>query len=135
MTNWRILIHDQIEMLKEEISELKTKAGKASGETKAAIENHLLAVELRLGKERARLHHSFEERLLQTKQWFDNLRVRSALAQTEVRDKLRASIKSAQHALAELTARVRTRNREDERAWTDIRQGFNKAWKDLEECV
>ncbi|MGO9588541.1 MAG: DUF1269 domain-containing protein [Candidatus Acidiferrales bacterium] len=126
------LIEDQIETLKRETAELKTKAGKASAETKAAIENHLLTVELNLRKERAKLQDSFEERLLQMKQWFENLRVRSALAQADVRDKLQASIKAAQHSLAELKAHVRMRNREDERAWKDIQQGFNKAWKDLE---
>jgi uncharacterized membrane protein len=128
------LIEDQIDTLKNEAAELKTKAAKASGETKAAIENHFLAVELRLRKERAKLHDSFEERLLQMKQWFENLNVRSALARAEVRDKLQASIKAAQHSLAELGARVRMRNREDERAWKDIREGFNKAWRDLEKA-
>jgi uncharacterized membrane protein len=126
------LVQDQIEMLKQETSALKMKAGKATGETKAALENHLLAIELHLRKERAKLQDSFEERLLEMKQWFENLHVRSALAQAEVRDKLQASIKAAQHSLAELKARVRMRNREDERAWKDIRQGFNKAWRDLE---
>jgi uncharacterized membrane protein len=126
------LIQDQIDMLKEETSELKTKAAKVSGETKAAIENHLLAVESRLRKERTILLDSFEERLLQLKQWFETLHVRAALAQAEVRDKLQASIKAAQHAFAELRAQLRMRNREDERAWKDIRQGFNKAWRDLE---
>ena len=128
------LIQDQVDMLKTETTELKTKAAKASGEAKAAIEDHLLAVELRLHKERANLQHNFEERLLETKQWFDDLHVRSALAQAEVRDKLQASIKAAQHAFAELRARVHMRNREDERAWKDIRQGFNKARKDLEDA-
>jgi len=128
------LIQDQIDTLKNEASELKTKAAKASGEAKAAIESHLLAVELRLRKQRVELQHSFEERLLEMKQWLENLHVRSALAQAEVRDKLQASIKTAQHALAELRARVRMRNREDERAWKDIRQGFNKAWGDLEKA-
>ena len=113
---------------------MKTKAAEASAETKAAIENHLLAVELRLHQERAKLETSFEERLLQMKQWFDTLQVRSALAHAELRDKLQASVKAAQHALAELRARVRMRNREDERSWEDIRQGFNKAWKDLKEA-
>jgi hypothetical protein len=46
--------------------------------------------------------------------------------------KLQASIKAAQHSLAELKARVRTRNREDERVWKGVRQGFNKAWRDLQ---
>jgi uncharacterized membrane protein len=128
------LIQDQIDTLKNEASELKTKAAKASGEAKAAIESHLLAVELRLRKQRVELQHSFEERLLEMKQWLENLHVRSALAQAEVRDKLQASIKTAQHALAELRARVRMRNREDERAWKDIRQGFNNAWRDLEKA-
>jgi uncharacterized membrane protein len=128
------LVEDQIDTLKKETSELKTKAAKATGETKAAIENHLLAVELRQRKEYAKLQSSFDERLLQMKQWFDDLHVRSALAQAEVRDKLRASIKAGQHAYTELRARVRMRNREDERSWKDIRQGFNKAWKDLEDA-
>ncbi|HTQ96512.1 MAG TPA: DUF1269 domain-containing protein [Candidatus Acidoferrum sp.] len=128
------LAEEQIETLKKEASELKAKAAKAAEETKAAIENHLLAVELRLSEERATLQDSFEERLLQTKQWFENLHVRSALAHADVRDKLQASIKAAQHAYAELKAHVRMRNREDERAWKDIRQGFNKAWKDLEDA-
>ena len=48
------LIQDQVDMLKTETAELKTKAAKASGEAKAAIEDHLLAVELRLHKERDR---------------------------------------------------------------------------------
>ena len=128
------LIHDQIDALKKEASELKAHAVQASGETKSAIENHHLAVELRLHKERAKLETSFEERLLQMKQWFDTLQVRSALAHAELRDKLQASVKAAQHALAELRARVRMRNREDERSWEDIRQGFNKAWRDLKEA-
>ena len=126
------LIEDQIETLKRETAELKAKAGKASAETKAVIENHLLTVEINLRKERAKLQDSFEERLLQMKQWFENLHVRSALAQAEVRDKLQASIKAAQHSLAELKAHVRMRKGEDERAWKDIQQGFNKAWRDLE---
>jgi uncharacterized membrane protein len=128
------LIEEQIDALKKEASELKAKATKASGETKAAIENHLLAVELRLRKQHARLQDSFEERLLEMKQWFENLNVRSVLAQAEVRDKLQTSIKAAQHSLAELRAHVRMRNREDERAWKDIKQGFSKAWKDLEDA-
>jgi len=126
------LIEDQIDTLKTEASDLKAKAAKATGETKAAIENHLLAIELRLRNQRSRLQDSFAERLLQMKQWFEDLHVRSALAKAEVRDNLQASIKAAQHSLDELRARVRTRNREDERAWKDIREGFNKAWRDLE---
>jgi ElaB/YqjD/DUF883 family membrane-anchored ribosome-binding protein len=128
------LIQDQIDMLKQETSELKTKAAKASGETKAAIENHLLAIELRLRIEHAKMRDSFEDRLLETKQWFENLRVRSALAHTEVRDRLQAAIKTAQQSLADLKAHLRMRDREGERAWKDIRQGFNKAWKDLEDA-
>jgi uncharacterized membrane protein len=126
------LVEDQIDTLKRETSDLKAKAAAASGETKAAIENHLLAVELRLRKERGELQDNFGERLLQLKQWFENLHVRSTLARAEVRDKLQASINAAQHSLAELRARVRMRSREDERSWKDIRQGFNGAWKDLE---
>lgn len=126
------LIEDQIDTLKKETSELKAKATKASGETKAAIEDHLIAVELDLRKQRAKLQDSFEERLLGMKQWFENLHVRSALAKAEVRDKLQATIKTAQHSLAELRAHLRMRNREDERAWKDIREGFNKARRDLE---
>jgi hypothetical protein len=128
------LIQARIDMLKKETSELKTKAAGASAGTKAAIENHLLAVELRLRRTHSKLQNSFEERLLQMKQWFDTLHVRSALAHAELRDKLQASVKGAQHASAELRARVHMRNREDERSWKDIRQGFNKAWKDLEEA-
>ena len=128
------LIQDQIEVLKKETSELKTKAAAASREAKIAIEGHVLAVELRLRREQAKLQHSFHDRLLQMKQWFDDLRVQSALADAELRDKLQASVKAAQNALADLRARVRMRNREDERSWKDIRQGFNKAWKDLEEA-
>lgn len=128
------LIEDQIEILNKETSELKTKAAAASGETKIAIESHLLAVELRLRKEHAKLQHSFHDRLLQMKQWFDNLRVQSALAHADLRDKLQARVKAAQNGLAELRARVRMRNREDERSWKDIRQGFNKVWIDIEEA-
>ena len=127
------LIQDQIEMLEKQTAELKAKVATATGETKVAIENHLLAVEFRLRREHAKLKDSFEGRLLQMKQWFENLHVRSVLAQAELRDKLQASVKAAQHTLAELRARVHMRNLEDERAWKDIRQGFNKAWKDLEE--
>ncbi len=128
------LIQDQIEMLKQETSELKTRAAAASGEAKIAMEDHLLAVELRLRQEHKKLKGSFEDRLLQMKQWFDDLRLRSALAHAEARDTLQASVKAAQHTLAALKARVRMRNHEDERALRDIRQGFNKAWKDLEEA-
>jgi uncharacterized membrane protein len=128
------LIHDQIDALKTEISELQDKAAHASGDAKAATEAHLLAVRSRLNKQRSRLQAAFEERLLQLKQWFENLQVRSALARADVRDKLQASIVAAQHTLAELKARLRTRNREDERAWADIRQGFNRTCKELEDA-
>jgi len=127
-------IEDQIEMLKKETFELKAKAAAATGDAKSAIENHLLAVEQRLRREHAKLKGSFEERLLQMKQWFQDLHVRSALGHADLRDKLQANVKTAQDTLAELRARVRMRNREDERSWKDIRQGFNKAWKDLEEA-
>jgi len=126
------LIERQIDTMKAEISDLKTRAAKASGETKAAIENHLLAVEARLHRERGELEDSFEERLLQMKQWFESLRVQTALLQINVRDKVEAVINAAQHSFADLKSRVRTRNREDERAWKDIREGFNKAAKELE---
>jgi len=126
------LIERQIDTMKAEISDLKTRAAKASGETKAAIENHLLAVEVRLHKERGELQDSFEERLLQMKQWFESLRVQTALLQANVRDKVEATINAAQRSFADLKSRVRTRNREDERAWRDIREGFNKAAKELE---
>lgn len=126
------LIEHQIDTLKTEISELKTTAAKASGEAKAALENHVLAVEARLHKERAELQDSFEERLLQTKQWFETLHVQATLLQANLRDKVEATIDAGQHSFAELKSRVRTRNREDERAWADIRAGFSKAAKDLE---
>jgi uncharacterized membrane protein len=126
------LIEDQIETLKRETADLKAKAGKASSGTKAAIENHLVGIELNLRKERAKLRDNFEERLLEMRQWFENLHVRSALAQAEVRDKLQANLKVAERSLAELRAHVRMRKSEDERAWKDIQQGFNRAWRDLE---
>ena len=125
------LIEDKIEMLKEDTSQLKAKASRVTGETKTAIETHLQAVEAQLRKERVKLLDSFQERLLQTKQWFENLQVRSSLAKAELRDKLQACVKKAQQSLAELKAHVRMRNREDERAWKDIRQGFNKACKEM----
>jgi hypothetical protein len=56
------------------------------------------------------------------------------LAQAEVRDQLQAAIKTAQQSLADLKAHVRMRDREGERAWKDIRQGFNRACKDLEDA-
>jgi uncharacterized membrane protein/ElaB/YqjD/DUF883 family membrane-anchored ribosome-binding protein len=126
------LIEGQISTLKTEAVELRAKAAKVSGEAKAAIENHLLVVELRLRKERAKLQDSFEERLLQMKQWSGNLRVQAALFKADVRDKFQATINAAQRSFAELKARVRMRNREDERALGDIRMGFNKAAQDLE---
>jgi len=126
------LIEGQIDTLKAESADLKARAAKVSGDAKAAIENHLLVVELRLHKERAKLQDSFEERLLQLRQWFENFHVQSALLQANLRDKLQAAINAAQHSFAELKARVRRRNREDERALGDIRMGFNKAAQDLE---
>ena len=128
------LIEHQIDTLKTEISDLTGRAAKASGETKAAIENHFLAVESRLRKERAELQDSFEERLLQMKQWSENLRVQAALFRADLRDKFEAAINAAQHSFAELKARVRMRNREDDRALGDIRMGFNNAAKDLEDA-
>ena len=73
------LIEEQLDTLKGEASELKTKAAATSGETKAAMENRLRAVELRLRKEHAKLQDSFEERLLEMKQWFEEFprRIRS----------------------------------------------------------
>jgi uncharacterized membrane protein len=126
------LIEGQINTLKTEAADLKARAAKVSGEAKAAIENHLLVVESRLRKERAELQDSFEERLLQMKQWSENLRVQAALFKADLRDKVEATIRAAQHSFAELKARVRMRNREDERALGDIRMGFNKAAQDLE---
>lgn len=126
------LIEGRINALKTEAADLKARTAKVSGEAKAAIENHLLVVELRLHKERAKLQDSFEERLLQLKQWFENLHVQSALLEANLRDKLQGAINAAQHSFAELKARVRMRNREDERALGDIRMGFNKAAQDLE---
>ena len=126
------LVESHIANLKAEISNLKAKAAKEGGETKAALENHILTLESRLRKEHAKLHESFEERLLQMKQWFENLRVQATLLQADLRDKVNATINAAQHSFAELKARVRMRNREDERSWKDIRAGFKKAAKDLE---
>lgn len=125
------LIQAQIEASKEQISELKATLAKASGESKAAIEKHRSAIESRLRKERLALVDSFEDRFVQTKQWFANLQVRMALGRADFRDKLQASIKKAQQSLAELKARVRMRHSENERAWNDVRQGLNKAWKDV----
>jgi hypothetical protein len=125
------VIERQIDTMKRDTSDLKTRAAKASGETKAAIEDHLLVVGVRLHKERDELQDSFEERQLQMRQWFDTLRVQSSLLQANLRDKIQANLDAAQHSFAELKARVRTMKREDERAWKDIRAGFNKAAKDL----
>jgi uncharacterized membrane protein len=129
------LMAHQIEALKAETSDLQMRAAKSSGEVKTATENHLRDVELRLNKERAKLHDSFEERLLQMTQWFENLQVQATLLRATTRDRLEALLKAARHSFAELKARVRMRNREDERAWNDIRVGFNKATKDLEAAV
>lgn len=125
------IIEDQIDTLKEEASELKAKSVNASGQAKTAIENHLAAVEVRLRRKRAKMRDSCAERLLQAKQWFEILQVRAALGKADLRDKLQAGITAAQHAVAELNASMRTKKQEDERAWKDIRSGFNKAWQDL----
>jgi uncharacterized membrane protein len=128
------LIHDQIETLKAESAELKEKASKASGETKGAIDAHLRSIESALRRQRSKLEASFEDRLLQLKRWFENLRVRSALGRADMRDRFQASLSAARNSLAELKAELRARNREDDHAWAGIRQGFNKAWKDLEDA-
>jgi uncharacterized membrane protein/ElaB/YqjD/DUF883 family membrane-anchored ribosome-binding protein len=125
------LVEGQIETLREQASELKEKAAKASGENKVAIEQHVVSIEARLRKERRALVDSFEERFLQTKQWFADLQVRATLGRADLRDKLQASIKKVQQSLAELKVQVRMKHGGNERAWKDIRQGFNKAWKDL----
>ena len=126
------LIEHQIDELKAQAADLKARAAKASAETKAAIENHLLAVERNHDKWRAALQDSFEERLSDLKLWFQTLPIQAGLLQANVRDKAQATINAAQHSFAELKAQMRTRKREDERAWKDIRAGFNKAAKDLE---
>lgn len=126
------LIEDQIDTLKTEASDLKAKAAKSSGETKAAIENHLRAVELRLHRQTTALLDSFQDRLHQLNQRLQNLHVQSALLRADLKDKAQASLTAAQHSFAELKARVRTRNREDERARKDIRLGFDRASKDVE---
>jgi uncharacterized membrane protein len=126
------LIEHQIVDLKSETLDLRMRASKSSGETKAAVENHLRGVELRLQRERVKLHESLEERLLQMTQWVENFQIQATLLQANTRDKVEALLKVAQHSFAELKARVRMRNREDERAWEDIRAGFNKATEDLE---
>ena len=126
------LIEHQIDELKAQAADLKARAAKASAETKAAIENHLLAVERNHDKWRAALQDSFEERLSDLKLWFQTLPIQAGLLQANVRDKVQATINTAQHSLAELKAQMRARRREDERAWKDIRAGFNKAAKDLE---
>jgi uncharacterized membrane protein/ElaB/YqjD/DUF883 family membrane-anchored ribosome-binding protein len=125
------LIEGQIETLKQHASELKAKAAKASGENKAAIEQHLASIELQIRKQQRALVDSFEERFLEAKQWFADLQVRATLGRADLRDKLQASIKKAQHSLAELKAQARMKHGENERALKDIRQGFNKAWKDV----
>ena len=126
------LIEHQIDELKAQAADLKARAAKASAETKAAIESHLLAVERSLHKQRSALQESFEDRLSQLKLWFENLHVQASLLQANVRDKVQATISAAQHSFTELKAQMRTRKHEDERAWRDIRAGFNKAAKDLE---
>jgi uncharacterized membrane protein len=129
------LVEHQIATLKTQISELKMRAAKASGETKAAIENHLVAVESRLHNEQAKLQTSFEERLLEMNQWFETLHLQAALLRANWRDKVQATVDAAQDSLAELKARMRMRNREDEQSWKDIREGFNKAAKDVETAI
>lgn len=126
------LVEHQINTLKTQVSDLKTRGAKANVETKAAIENHLRAVESHLYNERTKLQGSFEERLLQMKQWFETLHVQSTLLRADLRDKVQATIDAAQHSFAELKARVRMRDREDERSWKDIRAGFSEAAKELE---
>jgi len=128
------IIADQIDTLKEEGSELKTKAVNAKGEAKTAIENHHAAVEVRLRRKRAKMIESFKDRLLQAKQWFEILQVRAALGKADLRDKLQAGITAAQHTFAGLKANMRSKKQEDERAWKEIRSGLNKAWKDLAEA-
>ena len=125
------IIEHQIDALQQEASELKAKAANASGEAKTALDNHLSAVQARIRRKRAKMLQSIEERLLQAKQWFEILQVRSALGKADLRDKLQAAITTAQHKLAQLKANARVRKQEDERAWKDIRTGFNEAWKDL----
>lgn len=125
------IIQDQIDTLKEEGAELRAKATDAGGEARTAIENHLAAVDVRLRRKRAKMADSFEERLLQTKQWFDILQVRAALGKADLRDTLQAAITAAQRTFAQFKANMRTATQEDERAWKDIRSGFNKAWRDL----
>lgn len=126
------LIEDQIDALKTEASDLKAKAAKSGGATKAAIENHLQAVELRLRRQNAALLDSFEDRLHELKQRLQNLHVQSALLRADLRDRVQASLTAAQHSFAELKAHVRARNREDQRARKDIRLGFDQASKDVE---
>jgi uncharacterized membrane protein len=126
------LLEHQIDTLKAQSSDLKAKASKASGETKAAIENHLQSIELRLRQRHAKLQDSFEEQLLQFKRRCESLRVESSLLRADVRDKVQTTIEAARHSLAELKALVRMRRGEDERSWKDVREGFNKAAKDLE---
>jgi uncharacterized membrane protein len=126
------LVEHQIDDLKAQVLDLKARAAKMNAETKAAIESHLLAVERNLHKQRAALQDSCEERLSQLNLWFESLRVQSSLLQANVRDKIQATINAAQHSFAELKAQMHTRKREDERAWKDIRAGFNKAAADLE---
>jgi ElaB/YqjD/DUF883 family membrane-anchored ribosome-binding protein len=125
------LIEDRIEVFREQASQLKRKASDASGELEAAIQAHLLSIESQLRNERDDLGDSFEQRLLQTKQWFEVLRVRAAFASAEVRDRARDAIEKAQRDLTQLKALVRMRHRKDELAWKDVRHGFNKIWKEL----
>ena len=125
------IIEHQIDVLQQEASELTAKAVNASGEAKTAIDNHLSAVQSRIRRKHAKMRESVEERLLEAKQWFEILQVRSALGKADLRDKLQVAITTAQHKLAQLKANARARKQEDERAWKDIRTGFDQAWKDL----
>ena len=125
------LIEDRIEIFQEEASELTNKLLGASAEMKPVVETHLLSVESRLRKEREDLIDSFEQRLLHTKQWFNVLGVRCALAKPESRNEKREAIHKAQDALAEIKSRVRMRQPGDESACKEIRQKFDQTWKEL----
>jgi uncharacterized membrane protein len=125
------LVEAKIEVLKADASELRFRASNAVGELRTAIEAHALRVESLLRNERDELGDSFEQRLLQTKQWFQVLRVRTASANAEVRAEQRDAIDKAQHALEQIKARVRMRHRADEGAWKDVRQHFNTLWRGL----
>jgi uncharacterized membrane protein/ElaB/YqjD/DUF883 family membrane-anchored ribosome-binding protein len=128
------LIEDRIEVFNAEASELRSKSSKAVGELKAALEAHGLYAESLLRKERDELGDSFEQRLLQTKQWFQVLRVRSAFTNAAMRAEQRDAIEKAQRALEEVKARVRMRHRDEEGAWKHVRLRFNSIWRELAEA-